>query len=753
MKKLFITWGFVAAALTLFSCAKQETIVKDAQPTQAGVPFELVAGVDTKTEATDAGVVTWKEGDALNVFHAVAGTTEFPSTIKNDQFTFTTGSTFAGTLQEGELTADAYDWYALYPYYSGIKTPANTSAGYTTFRNSQTQTGNSSMAHLCGSGMPLYGKATNVAKDAKPSIEMKQAASIIKVHVTNMVDEDLTVSSISVTTPENIAGNYYINFAGESPSFTESSSSGKKTVTLTVKNGVAIAKNGSADFYIAVKPFTVSSGTITVSVNGYGKDKSISSETVFAAGKIKTFNFGYDYVNTIVEPTSKTGWYRVENASWLAAGDRVAIVANGHDVALSATQSSNNRPEVAVTKATDEDYTKLTSYTGIQEFILENGTKANSFGFWCDNGEQANNYIYAASSSSNHLKSQNTLDDDASFAVSIEGFGTAVVRAQGTNTRNIIRYNSGSSVFSCYASGQEDIAIYKYYGGTTPTCATPVISLDGDKVSISAGIGATIYYTTDGSTPTSSSTKYTAPFTIDSATTVKAIAIRSHYNDSAVASEELTPTMPTCATPVIVAKGSSFEITCATDGATIYYETSTTDLASVVTPTTSSNVYSSAVAIAATTYVKAYAAKAGYNDSAVAEQTCTYVALKTATFTFSEMGFSNAEEVTTIDTDDDGKKDITLTFAQSTGSNAPKYYDTGTAVRMYNNTTLTITGGTIVEVVLTASGNSYTTNAIVNTGTISKSGAVETWTGSTTSLVLTAKQTSRTQTIVVSYTK
>lgn len=293
MKKTLFTLGLaIAATLTLTNCAKQEAIIKDAEPAKQGVPFELVAGMDTKTEATDAGVVTWKEDDKLNVFHAEAGSTSYGS---NDQFTFSSGSSFTGTLSS-ELTADAYDWYALYPYYSGIKTPANTSAGYTTFRNSQTQTGNSSMAHLCGSGMPLYGKATNVAKDAKPSIEMKQAASIIKVHVTNMVDVDLTVSSISVTTPENIAGNYFINFAGESPSFTEASSSGKKTVTLTVKNGVAIAKNGSADFYIAVKPFTVSSGTITVSVNGYGKDKSISAETVFAAGKIKTINFSYDKV-------------------------------------------------------------------------------------------------------------------------------------------------------------------------------------------------------------------------------------------------------------------------------------------------------------------------------------------------------------------------------------------------------------------------------------------------------------------------
>ena len=162
MKKLFITWGFVAAALTLFSCAKQEASLQDAQPAKSGLPFELVAGVDTKTEATDAGVVTWKSGDKLNVFHAVAGSKTYGS---NDQFTFSSGSSFTGTLQDGELTADAYDWYALYPYYSGIETPANTSKGYTTFRNAQTQVGNDSMAHLCGSNMPLYGKKTNVAKD------------------------------------------------------------------------------------------------------------------------------------------------------------------------------------------------------------------------------------------------------------------------------------------------------------------------------------------------------------------------------------------------------------------------------------------------------------------------------------------------------------------------------------------------------------------------------------------------------------
>lgn len=621
MKKLFITWGFVAAALTLFSCAKQETIVNDAQPAQAGVPFELVAGVDTKTEATDAGVVTWKTGDALNVFHAAAGTTEFPSTIKNDQFTFTTGSTFAGTLQEGELTADAYDWYALYPYYSGIKTPANTSKGYTTFRNAQTQVGNDSMAHLCGSNMPLYGKKTNVAKDTKPSIEMKQAASIIKVHVTNKLDAALTVASVSVTAPVNIAGNYFINFAGDTPSFTESSSSGKKNVTLTVSGGDPIAKDGSADFYIAVMPFSVSSGKITVNVNEDEKDITISSLTTFASGKIKTINFNYDHVDTLVEPTSETGWYRVEKADWLVAGDRVIIANHDGTKAMSKTYKANNRDGVAVTTAASGDYTVLTNNDNVQMFILEDGTASGSFAFWADNGDDASKYMYAASSSSNYLKFQETLDANASFVASlVNGLGN--LTAQGSNSRKVVQWNN---LFACYSGASyNSISLYKYYGawaGST-TCANPSITQNGTTITITCATpGVKIYYTIDGSTPTTESTLYADPFVIASPVTVKAIAVRSHYTNSDVASKTCPVTV---ATPVITGLGTSFTITCATEGATIYYETSTVDLANVNTPTNSSSSYSAAVAITQTTYVKAIAVKDGYTNSEVASETCTY---------------------------------------------------------------------------------------------------------------------------------
>ncbi len=52
--------------------------------------------------------------------------------------------------------------------------------------------------------------------------------------------------------------------------------------------------------------------------------------------------------------------------------------------------------------------------------------------------------------------------------------------------------------------------------------------------------GAAIYYTVDGTTPTSSSTRYTAPLTVSSTQTIQAIATASGSTDSAVASATYT---------------------------------------------------------------------------------------------------------------------------------------------------------------------------------------------------------------------
>lgn len=86
--------------------------------------------------------------------------------------------------------------------------------------------------------------------------------------------------------------------------------------------------------------------------------------------------------------------------------------------------------------------------------------------------------------------------------------------------------------------------IDKVNGGVTPTqtVATPIISISGTTATISCSTsGATIYYTTNGNTPTTSSTQYSSPITLSAACTIKAIAVKSGMNNSSVASQSYTP--------------------------------------------------------------------------------------------------------------------------------------------------------------------------------------------------------------------
>ncbi|MEW2229405.1 chitobiase/beta-hexosaminidase C-terminal domain-containing protein [Streptomyces sp. NPDC007044] len=84
-------------------------------------------------------------------------------------------------------------------------------------------------------------------------------------------------------------------------------------------------------------------------------------------------------------------------------------------------------------------------------------------------------------------------------------------------------------------------------GGTGTTVATPTFSPAGGTFSSAQSVtisdatsGASIRYTLDGSTPTASSTLYSAPLNISASTTVKAIGIKSGSTNSAVATASYT---------------------------------------------------------------------------------------------------------------------------------------------------------------------------------------------------------------------
>jgi hypothetical protein len=172
--------------------------------------------------------------------------------------------------------------------------------------------------------------------------------------------------------------------------------------------------------------------------------------------------------------------------------------------------------------------------------------------------------------------------------------------------------------------------------------ATPVISVATgtytavQKVTITdATAGAAIHYTTDGSTPTASSTTYTGTITVSSSETLKAIAVAAGYSNSTVVTATYTINLAAAATPAFSPAAGTYTsvqtvtISDATAGATIYY---TTDGS---TPTTSSAQYSGAITVNTTETIKAMAAATGYSNSAVASATYTINLPAAATPTFS----------------------------------------------------------------------------------------------------------------------
>ena len=135
--------------------------------------------------------------------------------------------------------------------------------------------------------------------------------------------------------------------------------------------------------------------------------------------------------------------------------------------------------------------------------------------------------------------------------------------------------------------------------------------------------GVTIYYTTDGSTPTTSSAVYSAPLTVSSSKALNAIAALSGWTNSPVASAAYTiGTMlpaPNFSLPAGTYTNSVLTMRDSTSGATIYYTTNGS------TPTTSSARYTAPIALnsSGTFTFKAMAVETGYVDSPVTTVTYT----------------------------------------------------------------------------------------------------------------------------------
>ncbi len=247
---------------------------------------------------------------------------------------------------------------------------------------------------------------------------------------------------------------------------------------------------------------------------------------------------------------------------------------------------------------------------------------------------------------------------------------------------NLWLFGGGSSVLQYQGTVDgwtNDVWEYQPSTSTLPPAAIPVFSLipgayvSTGPLSISNGMSnATIYYTTDGSTPTTASTKYSGPLDLSSSETVKAMATAPGYVNSAIASASYAIDTDV-ATPVFsLASGTytaeqALSITDATVGAAIHYTTDGSD------PTLSLPVYyGSPIYIDSSETVRAMAVLNGYafHNGMTMAGGHARSPIASVSFTINYPTFTLQEAPGSLALNNGAKGTITLTLTPEYGFNS-----------------------------------------------------------------------------------
>lgn len=320
MNKRYLGGVITVFILALFaSCAKNDIkieITPENGEASVNIPFQLVLNtVYLKTRTVNDGMSTkWALGDEVNVFHAASGETDY---INDGKFTITDveNGVFQGFLASALDIEKSYDWFVSYPYSENMATPDNNDTGYLLVAPMvQTQNGNDSKEHLAE--LALVGKGSSAPGNTRPSISMKQTASVIKVVVTNNSGSDLPISYIRITTEANteleghskvnIAGNYFINYTDPTNLVYTEASGASTSVSLNASYTIPNFGSNTGIFYIVVNPFTIQKGDVLkLRVNNFEKAITLLSDKTFAVAEINTFNFNYSQpwvaINDVVD--------------------------------------------------------------------------------------------------------------------------------------------------------------------------------------------------------------------------------------------------------------------------------------------------------------------------------------------------------------------------------------------------------------------------------------------------------------------
>lgn len=279
-----------------------------------------------------------------------------------------------------------------------------------------------------------------------------------------------------------------------------------KTIkALAVKDGLTNSEIASAEYTIvqvATPTFSPDAGEVTknaeITINCAtdgatiyyttdGSEPSTSSSVYNPSSKptidddktIKAIAVKPNHLNSEIASAEYTyarvkDYTLITSISNIISGKHYLIASGKADGSVNVldVQNSNNRGVKGCTISSG-----TLQATGAREMIVYGPDKEGYYVFY-DAVEKG--YLYAAGSGSgkNYLRSQNQINDNSRFSISIDGSSSAAtITAQGTNTNKYMRYNSTSTLFSCYASGQSPVYLFALDNEDTPSETISVSAL------------------------------------------------------------------------------------------------------------------------------------------------------------------------------------------------------------------------------------------------------------------------------------
>lgn len=484
MKKIKNILVLVAAAAMGFTACQKE--VQEDYPADSTVVVNFVApSAETKTSVNTSGDVpsfAWNENETFAVLEQTDALSAASSvTYKKEDGKANITAEFAANAGK-----DEYKYVTVYPA-CGYVSAENISAATLCLPAVQTMAEGSydSNADLMVSEVVTTSSQPTEAQ----MLRFTRLAAVVKMSLKNFAVEqgDKVQSVIFAAEGKALAGNVVADLAAP-----HEFSAGETVSSVTV------ATESAGDVYFTVLPETLEAGqayTVTVLTNKklYIKQGTIPAEKslVFEAGMVT--RFGVNMAG--VAPSDK--WVLVRDASTLAEGDVVAIVAKDYDKALSTKLYSNASETSTSAKRGLADITKIDNYLiggeDLQQLTLVTGTVDGTFSFY---DEARGKFLVSTSTSSTYLVNQLYCDVNTSFKITIDGTTTAatITNIEGAYKKNLLRYNSNGYFVSNQneSTVYKDVCIYRLEGtvATIPTVPANVTVPNSDESVVIAEEGA-----------------------------------------------------------------------------------------------------------------------------------------------------------------------------------------------------------------------------------------------------------------------